>query len=89
MSLHKDMLPGKHLHVNIMNESWNQDRIPAYTKLLAEHNISHNVNEIDYSVQTRSMPIMKGKLNLAIDGNDAIAKGVLDPHLPTSLNQRL
>lgn len=66
MSLHRNLLPGKHLHVNIMNESWNQDRIPFYCKLLEEHNISHNVNQIDYSLQTRSMPIMKGKLNLAI-----------------------
>lgn len=66
LSLHQNLLPGKHLHVNIMNEHWNQDRIPFYCKLLEEHNISHNVNQIDYSLQTRPVPIMKGKLNLAI-----------------------
>lgn len=56
----------KFIHVNIMNEHWNQSRIPAYQALLGEHNISHNVNEIDYTQQTRTIPIMKGKLNLAI-----------------------
>jgi molybdenum cofactor biosynthesis enzyme MoaA len=56
----------KFIHVNIMDEHWNKDRIPAYQKLLSEHNISHNVNEIDYTQQTRTIPIMKGKLNLAI-----------------------
>lgn len=56
----------KFIHVNIMNESWNQDRIPAYKQILMQHQISHNVNEIDYAHQTRTIPIMKGKLNLAI-----------------------
>jgi hypothetical protein len=56
----------KFIHVNIMNESWNQTRISAYQSLLSEYNISHNVNEIDYTQQTRTIPIMKGKLNLAI-----------------------
>lgn len=55
----------KFIHVNIMDEYWNQERIPAYQNLLSEHNISHSVNEIDYTQQTRIIPIMKGKLNLA------------------------
>jgi MoaA/NifB/PqqE/SkfB family radical SAM enzyme len=66
LELHKMLPQGKHLHVAIMNEHWNQDRIPLYTKLLDENNISHGVNEIDYSYQTRETPIFLGKLNLEI-----------------------
>lgn len=66
IALHQNLPPGKHLHVNIMDEFWNQDRIPAYQDLLSKHQISHAVNAIDYSLQTRSIPIMKGKVNLAI-----------------------
>lgn len=66
IDLHKDLPPEKFLHVNIMNESWNQSRIPHYVKLLTDNGISHSINEVDYSLQTRSIPIMKGKLNLAI-----------------------
>lgn len=66
IALHKNLSPGKHLHVNIMDESWNQSRIPLYTDLLSKHNISHNINKIDYSKATRIEPIMKGKQNLAI-----------------------
>ena len=56
----------KFIHVAIMNEHWNQDRIPAYTKLLDQHSISYSVNEIDYSFKTREYPIFKGKLNLDV-----------------------
>jgi hypothetical protein len=66
IKLHQQLELGKHLHVNIMNEFWNQDQIKKYVKLLDDHAISHSVNTIDYSVQTRSYPIMKGKLNLGI-----------------------
>lgn len=66
IDLHKNLSPGKHIHVNIMNEWWNQDRIKVYCDILAKHQISHNINQIDYSSQTRNHPIMKGKLNLAI-----------------------
>ena len=66
INLHQNLLPGKHLHVNIMNETWNQHRIPSYQKILDQHNISNIVNNIDYSKQTRSFPIMKGKTNLEI-----------------------
>jgi MoaA/NifB/PqqE/SkfB family radical SAM enzyme len=58
--------PNKHIHVNIMNEFWNTDRIAKYQEILNEHGISNIVNEIDYSHSTRTIPIMKGKLNLAI-----------------------
>lgn len=64
--LHNTIDKSKHLHVNIMNETWNQLRIPKYQKILETHGISNNVNEINYTLQTRSIPIFKGKLNLDI-----------------------
>lgn len=66
IKLRQNLLAGKHLHVNIMNETWNQHRIPAYQKILDQYGISNIVNNIDYSKQTRSFPIMKGKANLEI-----------------------
>lgn len=54
------------IHVNIMNEFWIKDRIPMYTSLLDQHNISYSVNEINYKSGTRTMPILKGKTNLEI-----------------------
>lgn len=55
--------PEKSCHVNIMNEPWNQDRIKLYTKWLTEKNISHSVNDIDYTNQTRTYPILQGTYN--------------------------
>jgi len=54
----------KFIHVAVMDEYWNRDRIPIYTALLDQHEISYTVNQIDYSVQTRTHPIFLGKLNL-------------------------
>jgi MoaA/NifB/PqqE/SkfB family radical SAM enzyme len=56
--------PKKSFHVNIMNESWNQDRIALYKIFLDDHNISYSVNEIDYSCQTRPIHFVKGVTNL-------------------------
>ena len=64
IKLHSNISRDKFIHVNIMNEFWNQERIPLYERLLKEHNISYNINEIEYSYQTRTIPIMKGNLNL-------------------------
>jgi hypothetical protein len=66
IKLHQNLLPSKHLHVNIMDETWNQHRISMYQKILDQHSISNATNSIDYSIQTRSIPIMKGKPNLEI-----------------------
>jgi len=66
IKLHSTIGRDKFIHVNIMNEFWNVERIPHYVRLLKDHDISYNVNEIEYSYQTRTIPIMKGKLNLAI-----------------------
>jgi len=56
--------PAKSFHVNIMDEYWNQDRIPRYQKWLDDRGISHSVNTINYDHKTRNFPIMKGELNL-------------------------
>ena len=64
IKLHSTIARDKFIHVNIMNEFWNQDRILMYERLLKQHKISYNVNKIEYSYQTRTIPIMKGNLNL-------------------------
>ena len=66
IQLRKKLLPNNFIHVDIMNEFWNQARIPHYIQLLESNNISYSVNEIDYNYQTRAIPIMRGNLNLEI-----------------------
>jgi MoaA/NifB/PqqE/SkfB family radical SAM enzyme len=66
LELSKNLPKDKFLQVVIMDEYWNQARIPVYTKLLKENNISYTVNEIDYKHKTREHPIFLGKLNLEI-----------------------
>jgi MoaA/NifB/PqqE/SkfB family radical SAM enzyme len=58
--------PQKSVHVNIMNEHWNQDRIELYKTWLDQHNISYTVNQIDYTHATRTYILKQGKQNLAI-----------------------
>ena len=66
IALHNTIDSSRFLHVNIMNESWNQDRIAKYKEILITNGISYNINEVDYSLQTRSHPVFKGRLNLEI-----------------------
>jgi len=56
--------PKKSVHVNVMNEYWNQDRIVLYKQWLEEKNISYSVNDIDYSKQVRDVVFHKGKQNI-------------------------
>lgn len=56
--------PEKSVHVNIMDEHWNKDRIELYKQTLNNRNVSYSVNEIDYSVKIRDFPVKKGRLNL-------------------------
>ena len=58
--------PDKSLHVNIMDEYWNQDRIVLYKDWLTQSNISHSVNAINYEAGIRTTILNKGKKNLAI-----------------------
>jgi MoaA/NifB/PqqE/SkfB family radical SAM enzyme len=63
--INKKMIrPEKSFHVNIMNEFWNQDRIPLYKEFLKHENISYSTDTINYKLQTRTIPIIKGKKNL-------------------------
>lgn len=64
--LKNNMSDTKFLHVNIMDEHWNQERIPMYVNILNKHGISFSINKINYSLQTRSIPIFKGQLNLNV-----------------------
>lgn len=56
--------PHKSVHVNIMDEWWNQDRIGLYKSWLDQHGIAHSVNRIDYSQQIRNQPVQQGRQNL-------------------------
>lgn len=56
--------PKKSLHVNIMNEFWNTERIKLYEKLCKKHNISYSINEINYSKKIRDEIKNEGKANL-------------------------
>ena len=63
---HLMVRPHKSFHINVMDEFWNQTRIAKYCEIFTELGISHAVNKIDYSEQTREQPIFLGKLNLDI-----------------------
>ena len=56
--------PEKSLHVNIMDEYWNQDRIKLYKTWLQDRGISYSVNYINYDQQTRTHVLNQGKQNL-------------------------
>lgn len=56
--------PKKSVHVNIMNEFWNIERIELYKKYLDNHSISYSVNRVDYATQTREYPIFQGVNNI-------------------------
>jgi hypothetical protein len=56
--------PEKSLHVNIMDEYWNQDRIELYKTWLDDRNIGYSVNAINYDQQTRTHVLDQGKQNL-------------------------
>lgn len=56
--------PKKSVHVNIMNEIWNQHRIAIYADFLNQRDISYSINEINYDTKTREVPVSFGKVNL-------------------------
>jgi hypothetical protein len=58
--------PQKSVHVNIMNEHWNQDRIELYKKWLDQRNISYTVDQINYTKATRTYVLEQGVKNLAV-----------------------
>lgn len=56
--------PTKSVHVNIMDEWWNRDRIPLYQDWLTRYNISYSVNKITQHPGTGTIPILKGVKNI-------------------------
>jgi hypothetical protein len=63
----KQLLPAnKFMHVIIMNEFWNQDRIKMYKQKLDQHSISYSVNQINYTLKTRAEPVIQGRLDLEV-----------------------
>lgn len=56
--------PEKSLHVNIMDEYWNRDRISLYQKFCVENSISYSITVIDYSQKVRVEPWKQGKANI-------------------------
>lgn len=63
----KQSLPAsKFIHVNIMDEYWNRDRIDIYRKLLTTHNVSYSVLEVHLNHVIDKKPVFKGKLDLEI-----------------------
>jgi len=66
IKLHVQFKNKKFIHVNFMNEFWNQNRITYYESICKQHHVSYSINEIDYNLKTREYPIMKGKLNFEI-----------------------
>lgn len=54
--------PNKSVHVNVMNEWWNQDRIPLYEEWLKDKNISYSINHVIYA-NPESRPVFKGIKN--------------------------
>jgi len=56
--------PEKSLHVNVMDEWWNRDRIELYKQWLTENNISHSVNLINFNNQHNVILSTKGVKNI-------------------------
>jgi len=55
--------PKKSVHVNIMDEFWNQERIELYKNWCVDNDISYSINTVNYNLQTRTYPLLQGKLN--------------------------
>lgn len=56
--------PKKSFHVNIMDECWNQHRIPKYINTLKNYNIEYSISEINMNKRVREFPILQGKYNI-------------------------
>jgi molybdenum cofactor biosynthesis enzyme MoaA len=56
--------PKQSVHVNIMDEYWNQDRIALYVKWLETNSISYSINCINYDQATRLSPSLQGVYNI-------------------------
>ena len=66
VKLKEKIPPEKFIHVNVMNEYWNTNRIVKYKEILETHNISYSVPEVHLTRPVRLYPVFKGKLDLEI-----------------------
>jgi molybdenum cofactor biosynthesis enzyme MoaA len=68
LAINKIMIrPTKSVHVNIMDEHWNQDRIELYKTYLDQHRVSYSVNCINYEHSIRTNILNKGNANLVVN----------------------
>lgn len=58
--------PKKSVHVNIMDEYWNQERIAIYKTWLDLNGISYSVNSVNYEHAVRTTILKQGKQNLEV-----------------------
>jgi len=56
--------PHQSLHINLMDEVWNRDRIDLYKTFCETHALSYSVNEINWSKKIRTNFLIKGKNNI-------------------------
>ena len=59
--------PEKSVHVNIMDEYWNQEQNELYKTWLTTRNINYTINKINYERGTRTNFLRKGTYNLVIN----------------------
>ena len=66
ISLKQQLPADKFLHINIMNEPWNQERIKYYEQVLTEYDIYHSVNSVCVDPDNPLLPVLKGNFNFDI-----------------------
>lgn len=54
----------KYFHINIMKESWNDERIKLFVEYLEKHNINYSVNNVDETVGVRDTRKYEGVINI-------------------------
>lgn len=66
IDLKQNMPTGKFLHINVMDEPWNQDRIKYYEQILKDYDIYYSVNRLNAYANTSFIPIFNRNLNFDI-----------------------
>jgi MoaA/NifB/PqqE/SkfB family radical SAM enzyme len=66
IDIRRSLPDGKFLHVNVMNEPWNTERIAYYEQVLKDNDIYYSVNTVLYRPDVKLIPIFKGNLNFDI-----------------------
>lgn len=66
IDLKRNLPKDKFLHINIMNEPWNQERIKYYEKILIDNDIYYSINLVIHNKDTPLIPIFKGNLDFDI-----------------------